>query len=368
MKRYLDNFIEKDITKKMVFLGGARQVGKTTLAKKLFPLATYYNWDISEDRTLILKKELSLETTWIFDEIHKYRLWRSLLKGLFDKFTTEKKILVTGSARLDFYRYGGDSLQGRYYYLRLHPLSFAEIQGESKEDLQALFKLGGFPEPFLSGSETEARRWSREYRLRFIREDVLDLESILDLGRLEQLMLLLPEKVGSPLSINSLRDNLQLSHKTISRWLDIFERFYGIFRIPPFGSSLLRSVKKEQKHYHLDWTLVTLDSLRFENMIACHLNKWVDFIQDTEGRDISLTYFRDIDKREVAFVIVENKEPIYGIECKWNDGEVSPHLKYLKKRFPKMKAFQISYLGEKDFETLDGIRVCPARVLLKDFI
>ena len=166
MDRYLASQIKHDLNKKMVFLGGPRQVGKTTLAKSIaHDLKGYLNWDIAEHREKILKREISRAQLLIFDEIHKYRSWRNYLKGLFDQSPRERKILVTGSARLDLYRFGGDSFQGRYHFLRLHPLSVAELKMNRQEDIMSLLELGGFPEPFLGGSSVEAKRWSREYRV-----------------------------------------------------------------------------------------------------------------------------------------------------------------------------------------------------------
>ncbi|MFM8453849.1 MAG: ATP-binding protein, partial [Gammaproteobacteria bacterium] len=257
-ERYLKQQIAFDLKKKMVFLGGPRQVGKTTLVKSFLSTKEgYLNWDITAHREKILKQRLSPSDLWIFDELHKYRLWRNYIKGLYDEFKDEKKILVTGSAKLDYYRYGGDSLQGRYHHLRLYPFSWAELKTAGEADWKALLTLGGFPEPLFSGSEKEAKRWSREYRNRMIREDLVELEKVQDLGRLELMVLRLPELVGSPLSINALREDLQVSHKAVSNWLEILERMYCIFRLTPLGGPKIRAVKKEKKHYHLDWSLVT---------------------------------------------------------------------------------------------------------------
>jgi predicted AAA+ superfamily ATPase len=369
MKRYLQSQIEKDIQKKMVFVAGARQVGKTTLARQVLGERDgYLNWDIPEHRERILRRELPAGKLWVFDEIHKYRGWRNFLKGIYDFNGPRQKVLVTGSAKLDFYRYGGDSLQGRYHFLRLHPLSAAELKIGTGEDLRTLLELGGFPEPFLSGSKVDAARWTREYRTRLVREDLVDLERVTDLGNLELLMLNLPEKVGSPLSVNSLREDLRVSHKTVAGWLNILERAYAIFRISPFGHSKLRAVKKEQKHYHLDWTLVQDPGARFENMTACHLLKWVHFRQDTLGVDSDLMYFRDVDRREVDFIVVEKKKPALMVECKYRDGEISRGLRYMKERFPDCDAYQISAEGKKDYRSPEGIRVCPAHLLLKTLV
>jgi uncharacterized protein len=369
MKRYLERQVHKDLKEKMVFVAGPRQVGKTTLAFHIQGKDKgYLNWDIASDRERILKQELPDVRLWIFDEIHKYRSWRNYLKGLFDSPTMRRPILVTGSARLDYYRFGGDSLQGRYHRLRLHPLSVGELGVESPEDFEQLLTLGGFPEPFLGGSQRKAKRWAQEYRSILVREEVIGLEQVQDVGNLELLMLRLPELVGSPLSINSIREDLQVSHKTAARWLMIFERLMAIYRLPPFGAPALRAVKKEQKHYHFDWSIVPDSALRFENLVASHLLKWVHYEADVSGRNIELRYFRDIDGREVDFVIVEDRQPRAFIECKWNDTDISKGLKYLKARYRKCDAFQISAAGKKDYLSTDGIRVMPALAYLKTLI
>jgi uncharacterized protein len=367
--RYLYKQIQVDIQKKMVFVGGPRQVGKTTLALEIIPdKSGYLNWDIPEDRERILKNELPPVNFWAIDEIHKHRSWRNYLKGLCDKYRSDKKILVTGSARLDLYRFGGDSLQGRYHYLHMHPLSVSELNIHHREDLLTLIRLGGFPEPFYSGSDVEAKRWSREYRNLIIREEITSLERIHDLGKAELMMLRLPDLVSSPLSINALREDLQVSHKTVSSWLQIMERLYVIFRLLPFGAPKIRAVKKEQKHFHYDWSIIKEEGSRFENMVACHLMKWIHFMQDTEGRDLELRYFRDVDGREVDFVILENQVPFQFVECKWNDQPISKGLKYLGGRFPKVSAWQISAVGQKDYQSKDNIRVCNALTYLKELI
>jgi uncharacterized protein len=367
--RYLTPQVQADLKRKMVFVAGPRQVGKTTLAKALLKKPDgYLNWDIRAHRDRILREEWPDAPLLVLDEIHKFRKWRNLLKGLFDQYRQEIQILVTGSAKLDYYRHGGDSLQGRYHLLHLHPLSVAELGIQSSGDFKTLLTLGGFPEPFYGGSEVEARRWSRDYRSRLLEENLLGLESVHDIGSLEQMMIRLPDLVGSPLSINALREDLQLNHRTVSRWAGILERIYAIFRLAPLGSPRIRAVKKEQKHYHLDWTLPPKDSQRFENLAAVHLKKWVDFECDAKGRDLELRYFRDVQGREVDFVITENRQPIRFIECKWADEDVHPSLRYMRERFPKADFWQITAEGTKDFRTTDGIRVCPAAIFLHQLV
>ena len=207
-----------------------------------------------------------------------------------------------------------------------------------------------------------------DFRNLLIREELVRLERVQDLGNLELMVLRLPDLVGSPLSVNALREDLQLAHKTVENWLRILERLYAIFRLPPFGAPGIRAVKKAQKHYHLDWSLVPEPAARFENLVAGHLLKWVHFRQDTEGIDLELRYFRDSEGREVDFVVVERSTPILMVECKQSGAKVDRSLRYLKKRFPDCPAWQISASGNKDIQTPEGIRISPAMRLLEDLV
>ncbi len=365
MERYLQGAVREDLTRKMVFLGGARQVGKTTLAKSLLGRGPgCLTWDADEDRQRILSRELPASDLWVLDELHKYRAWRGYLKGLYDKRAEGQRILVTGSARLDLYRHGGDSLQGRYHYLRLHPLSAAELGMTSASDLEALLRLGPFPEPFLSGSARLARRWSREHRARLVREDVRDLERVVEVDKLELLAMRLPDLVGSPLSVNALREDLQVAFKSVERWIGILERLYAVFRVPPFGAPKLRAVKKSQKHYHYDFSPIADEAARFENLVAAHLLKWIHREEDLEGRDLELRYFRDVDGREVDFVVVERRKPILFVESKLTSSPIDAGLRYLVERFPGVPAWQIALRGGRDAKTPEGVRLAPALTLL----
>lgn len=368
-KRYLEQQVFEDLQRKMVFVGGPRQVGKTTLARRLLADASgYLNWDVARHREDVLKGRLPEAPMWVFDEIHKYSEWRNWLKGVYDQFGDTHQILVTGSARLDLYRRGGDSLQGRYHYLQLNPLSVSELGIVNQKELMGLLTLGGFPEPFFSGSEHYARRWSREYRQRLVQEDIVTLERTRELSKIEHLVLRLPELVGSPLSVHALCEDLQVSHNAVSHWIEILKRLYAIITIPPFGAKPLRALKKAQKHYHYDWSLVTEAGAKFENMVAIHLLKWVQFQQDVEGRDIELKYFRDVDGREVDFIITDQHKPVLAIECKTSDGDVSKGLKYFKQHFKSCEAVQIALKGERHLVTMDQIRLMPALDFLKDFL
>lgn len=364
MKRYLEDQIKKDLAKKMVFLAGPRQSGKTTLAMNIIQNdeSRYLNWDIDFDREQILNKAFPAQPGYlVLDEIHKFARWRNLLKGLFDSRKKDLQILVTGSAKLDHYRRGGDSLQGRYHLLRLHPLSLRELGLKKQNQLEKLLQLGPFPEPFLSGDEVEARRWSREYRSRVINEELTSLEVVSEVSLLELMALRLTESVQSPLSINSLREDLEVSHQTVKRWLGLLENLYHIYRIYPFGSPKLKAVKKESKHYFFDWNVLESRSARFENLIANHLLKWCQYIEDTQGHQMELRFYRDLEQREVDFVVLKDNKPIEFVEVKLGAKAIDSNLVYLKKKFPEVQASQISLEPCEDLIVGDhNIRQCSA--------
>ncbi len=356
VNRYLKKPVLEDLKEKMVFISGPRQVGKTTLALSLAPKSHYYlNWDIAADREFILREKFPTSNFVIFDEVHKFKNWRNYIKGFYDKHRTKKRILVTGSAHLDYYRHSGDSLAGRYHHYRLHPFTVGELKVKSQQDMQDLLALGGFPEPFLSGSQRKALRWRREYRTRIIHEDIPSLELAQNLSAMEHVLLSLPNRVGSPLSISALSEDFGVSYKTIDKYLNILERMYLIYRVASFRAKKLRSLKKAQKHYLYNWAEVLEAGPRFENLVAGHLLKWVHFMQDYNGADMELCYFRDSDHREVDFVVVQNQKPILAIECKLRSKTIAAGLKYFKTKFPKARCVQLHLEPLQEYESPSGI-------------
>ncbi len=367
-ERYLREWIREDLDEKMVFLGGARQVGKTTLSLQCLGEKpqranhpAYLNWDELGNRERILKGHLpSKQSIIILDEIHKFADWRNLVKGYYDRHKDRLSFLVTGSARLDYYRRGGDSLQGRYHYYRLHPFSLGELgYGPGRDELEQLLKYGGFPEPLLKADERFHRRWLLEQWSRVLYEDLRELERVRDVSRLEMLLQHLPDCVGSPLSINSLSRLLGVAHETVENWVSILERLYMVYRIAPFGSKRIRAVKKENKLYFWDWSRVPEKGIRFENLVAGQLLKYCHFIEDTEGFQMELRFIRDTDKREVDFVVLKDGKPVFAVECKTGERSVAPHTRYFRERTDIPLFYQV-HLGEKDYGSEDSdTRVLP---------
>ena len=372
-ERYIKNPVAEDLKSKMVFIGGPRQVGKTTFALTFLPDPSekhpaYLNWDDVLVRSRLLKGELPpKEKIIVLDEIHKFARWRNLVKGFYDTNKSNVAFIITGSARLDYYSKGGDSLHGRYHYYRLHPFSLCEYNANpTKGDFRNLLKFGGFPEPFLKAEEKFWRRWQRERLQRVIYEDIRDLENIKEISLLELLAEELPGRVGAPLSVKKLKELLQVAHETVERWLKIFERMYYCFRISPYGPPKVRAVKKEQKLYLWDWSLVNESGPRFENFIASQLLKYCHFMEDTEGFRMDLRFLRDTDKREVDFVVLKEGRPMFAVECKTGEKNISPALFYFMARTPIPKFYQV-HEGNKDYEK-NGIRVLPVQTLCKELL
>lgn len=362
-QRYLTPEIAEALKEKMVFIGGPRQVGKTTLSLSILGETAarnphYLNWDNLKDRAQIKKFEIPQGQLIVFDELHKYKIWRSFIKGLYDSNKGFQNYLLTGSARLDHYRRGGDSLLGRYRYFRLHPFSVSELALSSNADVQALLKFGGFPEPFFSQSEKKVKIWRNERLYRIVYDDISNLERLREFSSIELLADALPDRVGSPLSLKSLGEDLEVSQKTVDHWVSILEKVYFCYRIPPFGSPKIRAVKKENKLFLWDWSAIDNPGNRFENMVASHLLKYCHFMEDTEGDRMELRFIRDTDRREIDFVVLKNKKPLFAVECKTGEAQISRHIHYFRERTPIPMFYQV-HLGAKDYRHEGNIRVLP---------
>jgi len=386
--RYLTEFIFEELSEKMVFIGGPRQVGKTTLARefiaKNFGETGYYNWDSRADRRRIMKSDWPGNAELIIlDEIHKYKKWKSFVKGEYDTLKDKYQFLITGSARLDVYRKGGDSMLGRYHYYRLHPFTLAEAvkkfdvpeiykeipisSTKERDALLSLDRFGGFPEPFIRQNTRTLRKWHRERNDRLFREDIRDIEPIRDIVNMQLLGDLLPDRAGSRLSINSLREDLEVSHRAISNWLNILEAFYYCFRIYPFVGKNYRSLKKEAKLYLWDWSEIKDESRRFENCIASHLLKLVNFLWDYEGYKAELYYLRNVDKKEVDFLVTIENKPWFCVEAKASNTNISSHLYYFREKLKIPFAYQVIKKSDVD-RYINKIRVVSADVFLPGLI
>lgn len=339
MKRMQQQAIVKDLDKKMVFLVGPRQAGKTWLARniaKSFSRPIYLNYDSSSDRELIHQQSWHSATDLlILDELHKMPSWKNYLKGLYDTKNKELKILVTGSARLDAFSQAGDSLAGRYFVHHLLPFSISELkQLEQQPDIDRLMERSGFPEPYLAEEDIDAKRWRLEYINSLITVDVLDFERITNLKAMRLIFDLLRRKVGSPISYQSIAEDVAISPITVKKYIDVLEALYIVFRVKPYSKNIARSILKEPKIYFFDTALVDGDAgAKFENLTAVSLLKHCYAKRDYLAQEYQLNYIRTKDKKEIDFALVCSNQLKQFIEVKNSDEALSKTLKLFHDKY-----------------------------------
>jgi predicted AAA+ superfamily ATPase len=402
MRRIYENLITEhfnDYTQ-MVFLAGPRQVGKSTIslhAEKLSKNFHYFNWDVDKNREMIIAgaeqvgESARLNTLSpdkpiiVFDEIHKFPRWKNFLKGFFDLYKTKALIIVTGSSKLDVFQKGGDSLMGRYFLYRIHPLSVAEyVHKDFKETeiqlpkeipektWQNLLEFGGFPEPLLKAQPKFAQRWRSLRMQQLLREDIRDLSRVQELGQLEILALLLKNYATQRIVYSNLANKIGVSIDSIKRWIKILASFYYCFTIQPWTKNISRSLLKEPKVYLWDWSEIKDIGARTENFIASHLLKAVQFWTDTGLGQYGLYFIRDKDQREVDFIVTKNQKPWFLVEVKHASGvRLSPHLAYFQAQTSAEHAFQVAleipYTHKNCFETNQPL-IVPAKTFLSQLL
>lgn len=373
MKRYLTKYIHEDLSTKIILLTGPRQTGKTTLSKMLKNDYDYFNFDNLEDRLSLQEKSWDRSKDLvIFDELHKLKNWKSWLKGVYDTEGIPPSLLVTGSAKLDTYRKVGDSLAGRFFQFRMHPLDLKEIKTFLKPEnieteLDKLLEIGGFPEPFLNGTTRFYNRWKKSHLDIILKQDLIDLENVQQIIQIETLIQLLKNRVGSPVSHSSLARDLQCSDKTVKRWLTILENMYVIFKVPPFHKNIARAIQKAPKFYFYDTGQVLGDpGIKLENTIACAIQKEIHFREDCFGDEKKLYYLKNKDGREIDFCTTANDKPSLMVEVKWKDGTLSPNFAIFKKFFPQIKMLQVTKELRKEKTFPNGVEIRNAHKWLSE--
>lgn len=363
MKRTLQDLIQKDSDDKVILLSGARQTGKTTLSKALFEHYTYFNYDLSVDREAISKKYWPREADCIiFDELPKMGEWKRWIKGIYDTEGNRPRLIVTGSANMETFTKVGDSLAGRYFQFRLHPIDIKEAIafGEEKDPTaiaKKILRLSGFPEPFLKDQDVFYRRWRRTHLDVILRQDFIDLSAIRSIKSIEILIDLLAKRIASPLSYVNLAQDLQVDPKTVKAWIQLLENFYVLFKVTPYHHNIARSILKEPKFYFFDIPRAQDEGARIENLVACALLKEIHYIEDTQGLKARLHYLRTRNQQEIDFLIVVDDKPVFCCEVKTSDATPSKHFDVFKKNLDLNHGYQLVFNCEREFDTPDGIHV-----------
>ena len=372
MERYLKSIITQDSESKIILLSGPRQSGKTTLAKSLFSTYQYFNYDLEEDRDMIKKKQWKRDTDCIiFDELHKMQDWKRWIKGIYDTEGLKTKLIITGSVNVESFMKVGDSLAGRYFHFRLHPIDIKEavqfIKNNPHKIYEKLMNFSGFPEPFLKSTERFYRRWQRTHLDIILRQDFLDIYAVRSIKKIEISLDLLKPRVSSSISIYNLATDLQADSKTIKSWLQLLENFYLIFKVSPFHKNVARSILKEPKYYFYDTARIKDHGARIENLVACSLLKELHFIEDTQGFTCKLHYLRTKDGKELDFLICVDDNPVLCIEVKSSDEKPNKSFSYFKKYIGMIECVQLVVSLKKEFDTVDNIKVRNLENFLSDF-
>ena len=393
LPRLYDAIAERHLRdyRQMFFLSGPRQVGKTTTARQVSD--HYLNWDNPTHRKQItdgpdaVAEELGLNAlrdqapSITFDEIHKHSRWKNWLKGFFDMHADHCRMLVTGSSRLDVFRRGGDSLMGRYFHYRMHPLSVAELLDPSipeagllreprallEADWQALWEHGGFPEPFLHRNPAFSRRWHDSRTQQVLREDIRDLTLVREISQIALLAERLLLRSGDSIVMSSLASDLQVAPDTIKSWLDVLVSLHFGTLIRPWFKNVSKSLRKEPKWFLCDWSGIDDPGKRAETFVACHLLKAVNGWSDLGLDQFELRYLRDKQQREVDFVVIRDQKPWFLVEVKHTNDRLSPALGYYQKQLQAPHAFQL--VIDREFVAADPFSrheptIVPARTLL----
>lgn len=404
IKRIYQSIIDEHLEKysnKMVLLAGPRQVGKTTLGHMVLNNESYneiyLNWDNRNKQKLItggfgdilqsfasnaLSEQDKVNVVY-FDELHKYKKWKSLLRGYQSELTQDSRIIVTGSARMEAYKKGGESLKGISFLYHVFPVSVAEIINQipksiginepneiDQQQWESLLRFGGFPDPYLHSSQAFYNRWAKDRDYQLFHEDLREIDKSIDVKNIKNLSELLKHRVKSPVDYNKLANHLDVGESDVRRWISQLENLYYCFSIQPWYKQPSKSVRRNPKIYLWDWSELSDKGARYENLVAVHLKKAIEFWNDNGGH-YDLFYLRN-DEKELDFLVTRDDLPWLAVEVKSSreniDNAFNSFAQYLKD-VPHV----LQVVGNMPYKNLDcfsqhGVTVVPMVSFLSQLI
>lgn len=336
LQKTIENWLFK---RKIIILYGPRQVGKTTLAKKFVERygdkSSYVNCEIIDTRLALedqnpsrIRSFLGSGRFFVLDEAQKVKDIGTTLKLLADTYP-EVQILATGSSSFDLSNKINEPLTGRALEFVLYPVSFSEYADthslrEAQQKLEDLLIFGAYPE-IVSKSHEEARVLLSTITGQYLYKDLFDFENIRKPELILKLLRLLAFQVGVEVSIHELSRNLEVSAKTVARYLELLEKAFVIFRLSALARNPRNEIVKKQKVYFYD--------LGIRNSLIQKHNRlelrddigalWENFCMVERRKKLQYEllpanqfFWRNIYGSEVDYV-EEREGALHGYEFKW---------------------------------------------------
>ncbi|MBL7964951.1 MAG: ATP-binding protein [Flavobacteriales bacterium] len=312
-----------------VALLGARQVGKTTLARSVTAAygrqVVHLDLESPGDAAKLRDAQAYLEGVSdklvVIDEVQRMPELFPVLRSLIDRDRRKGRFLLLGSSSEVIIRQAAESLAGRTAYLELFPFHVFET---GMDQCDRLWLRGGFPEAFLARSHAEAFNWMGHYMRNVVERDLSLLGLNAPARNLRALLTMLSSVHGQPLNMSMLGKSLGLSVTTIKRYLDHFEQAYLIFNLPSFHTNTRKRLTRTPKTYLLDSGMLhalndlhSMDALRGHALVG---NSWEGFViqqvrswLNDPGR---IHYFRTMDGSELDLVITRGNKAVAALEIK----------------------------------------------------
>lgn len=374
-------------TRRVLLLSGARQCGKTTLAKQLAAKDTVY-------RTLddLAIKQLAEQDPHgfvkhvgkmlIIDEIQRAPALLSAIKKMVDEDTRPGQYLLTGSANIQSLPSVQESLAGRIRKVRLRPISQGELLGAEPSFLEHAFKQsfskknksaydrvtmleiafrGGFPE-VIKLEKNERQQWHRDYISALLERDLNDIARITQHKNMQELVNILAAWSGKFIDISAIGSGLSIRRPTLESYINALETLYLVERIYPWTHTDYERVGKQTKLYMTDSGLMTsilhwrmpqveLDPDRSGKLIETFIFNELATQIDASNGEYELFHYRDREKREIDLLIEREDHALLGIEIKAGSAISTAdfkHLKWFKDNIVKNRPFigVVLYSGE----------------------